>query len=106
MRGMPGECAGKRSFVRNLRQSAQSQERVTMQTDESKRHVVRIRIGESGGRKYLGGRIRIPFDAPWPRYNAALVHEPVTPTQDGPQSPASRDRLHLQRHQYLDPCGL
>lgn len=48
MRGMPGECARKRSFVRSLRQSAQSQERVKMQTDEIRRHVVRIRIGESG----------------------------------------------------------
>lgn len=42
-----------------------------------------------GGREKkntLGGRIRIPFDAPGPKHNAPLVHEPVTPTQDVPQS--------------------
>lgn len=85
MRRMPGECGRKSSFARNLRQSAQSKERVEMPTlpEEIKRHVVRIRIGSE--RNTLGGRIRIPFAAPWPKYNAPLVRDPETPTQRGPR---------------------
>lgn len=83
MRRMPGECGRKRSFARNLRQSAQSKERARMLAEEIKRHVVRIRIGSE--KNTLGGRIRIPFDAPWPKYNAPLVRDPETPTQRCPR---------------------
>lgn len=53
MRRMPGECGRKSSFARNLRQSAQSKERVKMLAEEIKRHVVRIRIGSE--KNTLGG---------------------------------------------------
>ena len=40
-------------------------------TEGIKRHVVRIRIGESENNT-LERRIRIPFDVPWPQYKRAI----------------------------------
>lgn len=88
MRGMNAWRMRKKKVFREESAAVSTTSRESRNADRRNQEACRENPNRGGREKQntLGGRIRIPFDAPGPKYNAPLVHEPVTPTQDVPQS--------------------